>query len=66
MTRAGAHPVTAAAGRRSTERRSLPGRSRCPPDFRDVFSEVLRRHRRFKPPRGFFPDCKPGRVAGLF
>lgn len=31
-------------------------------DFRDVLAAVLRGHLGFDPPRGFFPDHRPGRV----
>jgi len=49
------------------EKRMYQGRDlQVTTDFRDVFSDVLQHHLRFKPPKGFFPDYKPGRVAGLF
>lgn len=34
-------------------------------DFRDVMNEVLRKHLGFKPPRGFFPDYRPGKALGI-
>jgi uncharacterized protein (DUF1501 family) len=35
-------------------------------DFRSVFGEILTKHFRFKPPRGFFPDYRDEPVRGLF
>ena len=35
-------------------------------DFRDVFSEVLRQHLRFKVPKDFFPGYRPNRLRDLF
>ena len=34
-------------------------------DFRDVFSEVLRKHMNFDAPRDFFPGYKPDKIKGL-
>ena len=31
-------------------------------DFRDVLGAVLAGHLGFEPPRGFFPDHRPGRL----
>ena len=34
-------------------------------DFRDIFNEVLLKHMKFKAPKGFFPNYKPGKGPGI-